>query len=139
MIELDRWESQLVYLAKKFPIHETDYVDALKMIWSEKGGMRPEHVNLEYVGEVLVNLLEKVVPDFKLTELLNKLAPVQYGEIQYTDNKTYGERICWVCLYNYLSVLQINSSLPGMSATFPIIGLTPYEPGLLIVKDEDEE
>lgn len=112
MIKLDRWESQLVWLSKGWVTIDADgndilVKDALKNLWAHRSGLNPEHVEMRFVATALVELVQKVIPNFRLPDFLNDIAPVQYWATKYTDNKGYQERVCWVCLYQYLSNLQI--------------------------------
>ncbi len=132
MIELDKWESQLVYLGKHwFKLNEEgiSLEQALKNLWGERCGMYARHVDLDFVAGALLKLVQKVIPNFNLNDFITNMAPQQYGETKYTDNKTYSERICWVCLYNYLSILQVrDSNREGES--IELVKLMPFEPKL---------
>ena len=140
MIELDKWESQLVYLSKRALEYSAEininYKDALKNLWGERQCMHPKHVDLGYVGGALVDLVQKVVPGLNLKGFLSNLAPFQYFEVKYTDNASYAERICWVCLYNYLSILQVREKDENDN-WYDIISLMPFEPELFKSKEDE--
>ena len=132
MIKLDKWESQLIWLSKfwfKYEEEDLTLNEALKNLWGERCGMYARHVDLDYVSGALLKLVQKVIPNFNLNDFITNMAPQQYGETKYTDNKTYSERICWVCLYNYLSILQVrDSNREGES--IELVKLMPFEPKL---------
>jgi hypothetical protein len=134
MIVLNRWDSQLVWLAKgwvKTNIEDMDYKDALKNLWSKRAGVYPEDINLGFISPILIKLVEKTEPNFMLIKLIGDLAPVQYFETKYTNNKEYAERVCWVCLYQYLSVLQTNEHDEN-GDLYPLVEMMPFELDLFI-------
>lgn len=134
MIELDRWQSQLVYLAKGYAESEidknTDFEVLLKNLWSNRTGIPVEYIRLGYVANVLLALVQQVTPNFDLNEFVNRMRPIHYGEIIYTDNQSYAKRVCWTCLYHYLIVLQIRDYNKN-GKLFDLIKLKPFEINLL--------
>jgi len=131
MIELNKWESQFVYLSKHYIEIETGKKDAdfrvmLKNLWSNKYGIFPEYVDFKDIAVELLRIVKKVKPDFNVSNFILKMSPDQYGSKKYTDNKTYLERVCWVCLYDYLSPLQLKEY--DMNGDFILlIKLQPFD------------
>ena len=62
---------------------------------------------VSFVAKALVELVIKTVPNFNFVSFLGNMAPNQHWETKYTNNKEYNLRICWVCLYQYLSILTL--------------------------------
>lgn len=114
MIYLDKWESQLVWLSKgwvnekKTDEEAIPLEEALKNLWGRRCGMYSRHVDIRHIASSLIELVQKTTPNLNLVSFVGNMAPVQYFDNpKYTDNKGYNLRVCWVCLYNYLSTLQI--------------------------------
>lgn len=142
MIKLDKWESHLIWLGKGWVDkksldleEETNLEELLKILWGKRCGMYAEHVDVGFVAKALVELVKKVTPNFDFVTFLGNMAPAQYWAIKYTNNKEYNLRICWVCLYNYLSILQTNDIIDGEKIA--IVELQPLDLDLFIEEDNE--
>ena len=137
---LDRWESQLVWYAKGWSKEKISMEDALKHLWGNRCGLKTEHVNISYLVRPLLKLLIKLNVfdnlDNALSTFIEDTGPQQkYSNgILYTDNQGYYSRICWVCLYEFLSIIQVYD---GPEQTDPRFIMLPFEPNLFIKAEYD--
>jgi len=147
-IELDRWESQLIWYAKgwleddeKNPIDIT-MEKALKNLWGNRCGLLSEHVHISYVARPLLKLLIKLNLfsnlDHALSEMIEGMDPQNKWsrDPNYTDSDSYYLRICWVCLYTFLSNIQVYNST---DQTDPRFIMLPFEPHLFMKAEYDKE
>jgi len=162
MIKLNKWESQLVYLSKghlgkyindirgvenSFSMFPDDFnlKDVLQNLWGERCGLYPEHVELYFVAEKIYDTVEKCdcfkkMGNHSPFSFIAEMMP-QYKydnrEINYTDNKSYIERICKVGLKSFLSPLQIYEI--DLVEKITLIDLQPFEPELFLTEEQLEE
>lgn len=156
-IELDRWESQLVLYGKHhlkdpnpdvgglFNMHQMPLEQVLKNLWGNRCGIQSKHIDLKHMAFVLLRICVKVGVfeniDYALTEFLSNAGPqsswTQDGH--YTDNNGFYLRICWVCLFTFLSTLHVRDKDEKTQEWVDYITFTPFEPNLLLVCENDKE
>jgi hypothetical protein len=146
MIVLDKWESQFVWYSKSwldsyFVDNELEYLEleiALKNLWGVRCGILPKYIDMVFIAESLYMTVVKCDcfnnNKSAFTFIQDMAIQDHYSHtVQYSNNREYLKRVCWVALYQYLSVLKIFDSNPDRT----LIHLEPFEPELFLTKEED--
>lgn len=141
-IILDRWESQLIWYAKGW-LEDKDISteDALKHLWGNRCALLSKHVEIRFIAKALIKLIIKLNLfdnlDYAISSLLEGCSPqsMYSRDIDYTENKGYYVKICWVCLFNFISTCKVYD---GANQTDPRFILLPFEPELFNESDYDK-
>ncbi len=130
MIKLDKWDSQLAWLSKGwFEEKDIPLEEAIRNLWSNRSGIYKKFVELGYVANHLFDLLFKLnlMGEHSRGRFLAEMSPVnQYtGNLNYSNKSEYVMRIIWVCLYSFISTIQVKEG------DEILIEMLPFEPELL--------
>ncbi len=116
MVKLDKWESQFVLYSKghfnKTNKDELDYKQVVKNIWENRAGFYIEDREIGWCAQFLLSLVRKLgLFDYedKIARFIGSLSPINTmtGETRYKTNVDYMYRVIWVCLFEYLSTIQV--------------------------------
>lgn len=140
MIKLDKWESQLVWMSKGWTDKKEPFEKLLQNLWGNRSGTYSSQVYIGHVASTLVKLVQKVEPNFDLVSFLEKLSPDHlYYSVKYKTNDEFQSRVCWVCLYQYLSILKIRETKDKDEYAEVLIEVQPLELDLFMPIEEEEE